>query len=231
MTDFHQLTLAGYQQAAAKYLQQSQAGRSQAYAQFLQTVISLVGDSCTGSSVGSEPSALELGSGPGLDADLFEAHGLSVLRSDATPAFVDRLRAQGHRVESLDVLIDDFGGPYHLVFANAVLLHLPPEHLAGVLAKIRDAVRDDGIFAFTVKEGDGEAWSSQKLDLPRYFAYWREPALRTVLAASGWSVISLEHVRGRLEDWLYVICRPAPDERDPVRAESSGDRLELFESE
>ncbi len=204
--EFHQSTLAAYQQAAAKYLQRSPRHQSPAYERFLETVLSEV----AGSAVAGEPSVLELGSGPGLDADFFESRGLSVLRTDATPAFLDRLRAQGHRAELLDVLLEELGGPYDLVFANAVLLHLPPEQLAAVLSKIRRAVPLDGIFAFTVKEGDGEAWSTDKLELPRYFAYWREPALRVMLAETGWNVFSLDHIQGRVEDWLYVICRPSP---------------------
>jgi protein-L-isoaspartate O-methyltransferase len=38
---------------------------------------------------------LELGSGPGRDADYLESRGAHVVRTDATPGFVDRLRAAG----------------------------------------------------------------------------------------------------------------------------------------
>ena len=48
-----------------------------------------------------------------------------------------------------------------------------------------------------MKEEDGEAWTTDKLDAPRWFTYLLAPALRVVFEASGWSVISLIHVRGR----------------------------------
>ena len=54
---------------------------------------------------------------------------------------------------------------------------------------------------------DGEAWSNAKLDLPRHFTYWREPAVRTVLDRTGWHLESIDHVEGRTEPWLHVIAR------------------------
>jgi hypothetical protein len=68
-------------------------------------------------------------------------------------------------------------------------------------------VRSAGLLAFTVKEGDGEAWSTAKIGKPRYFAYWREPALRTHLAGSGWTPVNVRRVQGRSEPWLYFVCR------------------------
>ena len=61
--------------------------------------------------------------------------------------------------------------------------------------------------AFTVKEGDGDVWTTQKLDVPRWFVYWREPALRALLDVAGWSVVSVRHHHGRHDDWLTVLAR------------------------
>jgi hypothetical protein len=58
----------------------------------------------------------------------------------------------------------------------------------------------------TLKEGDGEAWSSAKLQAPRWFVYWRPDALQDVLASAGWKVLSLRQVQGRTEPWLHVLC-------------------------
>lgn len=54
---------------------------------------------------------LELGSGPGWDALHLEARGVRVTRSDATGAFLTRLRAAGHEALHLGVRTDDLGGP------------------------------------------------------------------------------------------------------------------------
>jgi hypothetical protein len=130
-----------------------------------------------------------------------------VARTDATKAFVAMMRADGFEARLLDVRYCELGGPFDAVFANAMLLHLTRPEFDEALRRARRAVIDRGVLAFTVKEGDGEAWSRAKLDRPRHFTYWRQPALEAALAATGWNLISLEHVAGRTDSWLYVIAR------------------------
>ncbi len=147
---------------------------------------------------------LELGSGPGCEADYLESLGVRVTRSDATRAFVERLRERGQAARLIDVRTDELGGPWDGVLANAVLLHLSRPQLASALARVRAAVRPGGVLAVTLKEGDGEGWSTAKLERPRWFTYWREEPLRRLLARSGWTVRALDHVQGETEDWLHV---------------------------
>lgn len=157
--------------------------------------------------VGSGGTVLELGSGPGGDADRLEALGLRVLRSDATPAFVQRLRDLGHEVLAIDVRTDPLPSPVDGVFANAVLLHLDRLAMPAALLRIRDALRPDGILACSLKEGDGDEWHDRKLGVPRHFTYWREAPLRAALEAAGFSIDSVEHPRGTTDDWLQVLAR------------------------
>lgn len=128
-------------------------------------------------------------------------------RSDATRAFVERLRAAGHQAQLLDIRHDELGGPYDAVLANAVLLHLSRAQFRSALGRIRQSVTHAGLLAVTLKEGDGEQWSTVKLGLPRHFTYWREPALRQALHDTGWHVTFLAHVPGRTEQWLHVIAQ------------------------
>jgi hypothetical protein len=144
-----------------------------------------------------------------MDAAYLERRGLNVSRTDATPAFVEMMRAAGHEARLLDIRTDDLGGPWEAVLAQAVLLHLDRTQFADALQRIRQAVMDGGVLAFTVKEGDGDAWSEAKLGLPRHFTYWRERSLRDVLEQTHWAVMSVDRVDGRLEPWLYVMARAA----------------------
>jgi SAM-dependent methyltransferase len=196
VSDPGDVTLAGYEAAADHYVASSRPVSGD-LAQYLDAFADLVGAG----------SVLELGSGPGHDAAyLEEQHGLRVRRTDATPAFVERLRRQGQEADLLDARTDDLGGPYGGVLADAVLLHLDPLQVEDLLARAHGAVAAGGALGITLKEGDGSAWSSAKLDVPRHFTYWREPALREVLTRTGWSVRSLDHVAGRLEPWLFVLA-------------------------
>ena len=53
---------------------------------------------------------LEIGSGPGRDADFLERLGVIVRRTDATKAFLDLQRARGKHGDLLNVLTDEIGG-------------------------------------------------------------------------------------------------------------------------
>lgn len=149
---------------------------------------------------------LELGSGPGFDASYLEQRGLRVTRTDATRAFVEMMRTDGHEARVLDVRSDDLGGPYDAVLANAVLLHLTRAEFCDVLGRAARAVAGGGLIAMTLKEGDGETWSSARLGLPRHFTYWREPEVRSALKLAGWSSLSFEHMPGRNDTWLMVVA-------------------------
>ena len=158
---------------------------------------------------------LELGSGPGRDADALEAAGLRVDRTDGTRAFVDRLRAEGHDARLLDLRHEGWGGPYDAVFANAVLLHVDRAATGAVLGRARGAVRPGGVLAATVKHGDGEGWSDRKLADPRWFTYWTADALAAAVRAAGWSdVVVRETTRpGAEERWLTVTARRPEEDR------------------
>lgn len=149
---------------------------------------------------------LEVGSGPGLEADYLEQQGLIVDRTDAAAAFVRRLQARGHNARLLDVRSGDLGGPYDAVLANAVFLHLDRAEAARAFAACRAATRSGGLLALTLKQGDGESWSSAKVGEARWFVYWRDEALKDVLHQAGWLVVSMRSVQGRTEPWLHVLC-------------------------
>jgi SAM-dependent methyltransferase len=146
---------------------------------------------------------LELGSGTGRDAAELERRGHQVRRTDATPAFVEMMRADGFKADLLNALTDDYGGPYDLVFADAVFLHFTADQLAQVLAKCADAAP---LLAFTTREGEGIEWSNRFLDLPRQFTLWEEGPLRALLADTGWRVQELERGETRAGGWFHVLA-------------------------
>lgn len=140
MTDAGDVTLASYEAAARRYVEQI-APPGAALVGFLDRLVELVG---TGH-------VLELGSGPGRDAAYLEQRGLRVTRTDATRAFVELMRADGHSALQLDARTDDLGGPYDAVLANAMLLHLTRRQFADVLQRAGRAVVDGGVFAFALR--------------------------------------------------------------------------------
>jgi SAM-dependent methyltransferase len=138
---------------------------------------------------------LEIGSGSGRDALALEQAGMSVRRTDITPAFVELLRSAGHAADRLDPLVDELddpaapGAPYDGVWADASLLHVDRDDLPTVLARLAAATRDGGALYMSVKEGDGEDWSLHgNVTAPRFFTFWRPEPLQSVAEAAGWRV-------------------------------------------
>lgn len=152
---------------------------------------------------------LELGSGFGRDADYIESMGFKVLRSDAAKSFVAIMKQQqGHRVLLLDALTDDYGGPYDLIYANAVLLHFSVEETKLVLQKVLAALVPGGLFALRLKEGQGSEWEGSMSRL-RFMQYWLPDDLRSVLIGAGFEIDSFDvgYSKSNKFGWLQVIAR------------------------
>lgn len=157
---------------------------------------------------------LEIGSGGGRDAAEFETRGISVRRTDVSKGFVDLLRKNGFEADLLDPLTDGLADPRHPgmaydgVWACASLIHVARQDLGPVLRRLADATRGGGPLHVSVREGDGEGVSTHGSSAaPRHYVetYWREPALRSLLAEAGWIVDEVHRYVGRPGDlWLSV---------------------------
>jgi SAM-dependent methyltransferase len=191
----NEVTLATYEQAAEQFRDSIPTGPNTLLIELFDLIDAHLPD---GGDV------LELGSGTGRDAIELERRGHRVRRTDAATSFVEMIRADGHEAEQLNALTDDFGGPYDLVFADAVFLHFTPGQLATVLSKAHVAA---GLLAFTTSEGDGDEWSTRYLDLPRHFTSWQEQPLRDLLAAAGWTVLAWQRGQATRSGWYYVLAR------------------------
>ena len=152
--------------------------------------------------------ALEIGSGPGWDADVLEAQGVTVRRTDVTQAFIDLQVARGKAVERLDVTTDDLGGPYDAVLALAVLQHVEREQLPAVLGRVAGALRPGGVFLLSVRVGDGEQWEVGDSGNPYFTVLWREPDLCDLLEDAGLDLVWRAEAEDSEEShWLTFLVR------------------------
>lgn len=150
-------------------------------------------------------SILEIGSAFGRDANYIEQAGYAVRRTDAARKFVELLKSQGHEAEVLNAITDNLGGPYDMVFADAVLLHFTAEELTSVLSKIYKSLGTGGILAFTLKQGVGAEWSNDKLGAPRFFNYWTRDELEGELNKQNFKILKLASDDSR--KWWQVISK------------------------
>jgi 2-polyprenyl-3-methyl-5-hydroxy-6-metoxy-1,4-benzoquinol methylase len=151
---------------------------------------------------------LEVGSGPGWDADQLEDAGLTVKRTDITQGFIDVQRARGKQVDRLDAINDDLGGPYDAVVAIHVLQHMEPDDLTAVLAKVAGALRPSGRFLVSIPLGHGAGWEVGESGSTYYRALRSEAEFVAALAEAGlqpgWTERSNPHEEG---GWLCVLAQ------------------------
>ncbi|MCD9197769.1 class I SAM-dependent methyltransferase [Aeromicrobium wangtongii] len=153
---------------------------------------------------------LDVGSGPGWDADELEEAGLTVRRTDVTQAFIDLQRARGKDVDRLDVIDDDLGGPYDAVVALRVLQHIEPKDLSTVLSKVAGALRPGGRFLVSTPRFAGTGWEVGDSGRTYYRAPRTEDEFIEALHASGLAPEWAEH-SPEDDGWLVVMAQTAAE--------------------
>lgn len=157
----------------------------------------------------SEGTILEIGSGAGRNARYILERGYKLECTEAIPEFIDAMQQKGISARLLNVLTDEVGVQYDMIFANGVIVHFTPAQSEEVFSKVYSALNPGGIFAFSVKMGDGEKWTEEKLGAPRYFYYWKLEELRALAKRSGFKWVAATSGETSLKNasWLYITLR------------------------
>ena len=195
-------TIESYERIARAYADETAPDRSdpaQSVAEGLRRLVDAVPTGGT---------ALEVGSGPGWDADVVESQGVTVRRTDITAAFIDLQEERGKHVDRLDVISGDLGGPYDAVMALAVLHHVNRDRIPALLRKVADALHPGGVFLVAIREGDGEHWETGDSGNPYFTVLWREPDFRDQLEDVGLMVRwSSRNEDSEESHWLAFLAR------------------------
>ena len=132
---------------------------------------------------------LDLGCGVGDSAARMRDAGFMVSCMDASPDMAAMAREQ----HGLDVAETSFNeldamAEYDAIWASFSLLHAPRADMPANLARIYRALRADGIFYMGLKVGDHEARDAAG----RFYAYFGEDELVTMLNDAGFRVMAIE---------------------------------------
>ncbi|GGL11029.1 class I SAM-dependent methyltransferase [Nocardia jinanensis] len=101
---------------------------------------------------GRVPRVLDLASGPRpRDGRVYRDLGFDVTLSDGSSQCVERLREAGFNAEKINMITDDFGGPWDGISINGGVPHLSPEDLEKVIRKAAGSLSDGGILAYNYK--------------------------------------------------------------------------------
>ena len=140
---------------------------------------------------------LEIGCGPGQDAQFFQAQGFKVLAVDNTPMMVKLTAEKGIPAQVLDCYdLDEITERFDAIYTMNCLLHIPKRDFDRVLRLISERLNKNGLMYFGIW-GDQNfegIWEQDKYEPKRFFSFWKTEALLEVLQRS----FRLEYYR-RLE--------------------------------
>jgi 2-polyprenyl-3-methyl-5-hydroxy-6-metoxy-1,4-benzoquinol methylase len=189
------ITLDTYNNHVQKYVELTKSigdnPDAKSWLEFLSTLID------------KDVSILEIGSGSGVCADYLESLGFTIVRTDAVESFIDYQKSLGKSIRFLNILTNTASQKYDFILANAVLHHFNSSELEIVLNNVKESLSDDGLFAFSVNIGDGEEFTNQKMDAPRYYKYWKKETIDPMLSTFGFAIIDSQET-GR---WLRMVVK------------------------
>ncbi|MGH0035740.1 MAG: class I SAM-dependent methyltransferase [Myxococcota bacterium] len=162
--------------------------------------------------VGAGAAVLDLGAGPGCDSAELRRRGLRAVSVDLS---IGMLRAGAREFPGARVQADLRALPFAAgcvdgVWANASLLHLPPEGLREALREIGRVGRAGAAVHVSVKKGSGAGWERQRYGRPRWFQYWSAAELDGVLTDLGWTLLGASEESTRRDDWLVRLAAIGP---------------------
>ena len=133
---------------------------------------------------------LELGCGAGNHAAEMLARGFALRATDGSPEMAEiASRRINHPVETMRFDELNESEAFEGVWANACLLHVPKDDVAGILARIHRALKTGGVFYASYKAGEGDGRDS----IGRYYNYVSPDWLRATYAEAGaWQTISFD---------------------------------------
>lgn len=148
---------------------------------------------------------LDFGCGAGRDGLFFLENGFLVDAVDGSKAMCNVAeRNIQHPVRRMKFDQLDAVDKYDGVWACASLLHIPKRDLPGILRLVHRALKKDGIFYLSVKEGTFEGIRNG-----RYFSDYRSEEIKELLLTTGFDVIDFwlsQDVRpGRDDNWINII--------------------------
>ncbi len=128
---------------------------------------------------------LELGAGTGFDSLFFMRKGLKVTAVDISDESIRKCREKGIEAYEMDFYnLTALNKKFDCIYALNTLLHVPKADLHKVLQEI-DAVLDrDGLFYLGLYGGNDDEINLVKSgvsDVPRFFTFYSEKYLKTVL--------------------------------------------------
>ncbi|MCL2708756.1 MAG: class I SAM-dependent methyltransferase [Defluviitaleaceae bacterium] len=129
-------------------------------------------------------SLLEIGAGTGWDAKFFSENGMDVTAIDLSGENIGKCLEKGIDAVRMDAYdLEKLGRKFDCVWSLNCLLHVPKTDLPHVLRQIDGVLEDGGLFFFGAYGGrdSEEEFVCDRDDTPRFFSFYADETLKTVL--------------------------------------------------
>jgi 2-polyprenyl-3-methyl-5-hydroxy-6-metoxy-1,4-benzoquinol methylase len=154
---------------------------------------------------------LEVGSGPGWDADYLESKGLRVRRTDISEEFIQLQAERGKTAELLDITSDGLKGPYDAVMALYVLQHIDRDVVGIFLNKVFASLKPAGSLLTSIRIGYGTLKEIGSSGESYHIALWPRSAFERQLGLAGFSVKWSARTTDEDGTWLSVLASKAEE--------------------
>lgn len=127
---------------------------------------------------------LDIGSGPGDHALLFQNQGHEITCIDLSEEMIKKCKENGLNAQLMDFENLEFPeNSFDGIWACTSLLHIPKENLGKILKQISQIMKPQGIFFLGMKQGNGECFNIQDRypGTKRWFSLYTNEELRKYL--------------------------------------------------
>jgi len=161
-----------------------------------------------------KPRVLDLGCGDGRDAHYLHQKGADVVGIDLSQGMINLARKKHPQVAFFKqdmrktVFPDD---TFDCVWASVSIINMPKSELSTIESEVFRILNPDGIFAFSIKLGEGEDFEENDMipGYPRFFAYYSVDELKDRLKL--FEIIDSKDYPGELFGSKFTYCWAKPN--------------------
>lgn len=201
--DPNKKTIASYNEYAQDYIKKTTPTVDESPAEMREWIDTAL------SNVPKDGSIFEIGSAITRDAKYMRSKGYNVTCSDAAKSFVRIMRESGEPAAYFNILEDKLLKKYDMFYANGVFPHFTVTEVRQAIRNVRSSLKPHGIIAFSVKQGTGEEWITEKLQGYRFAHYWTEDDIKALLNEEHFKIIYTSFNTGLYPShrWYNIIAK------------------------